>query len=156
MIRRPPRSTLFPYTTLCRSFMEGKYACDTPIVLGHEAAGVVEVVGSDVVGFRPGDHVAACLSVFCGRCEHCLRSEEHTSELQSRQYLVCRLLLEKKKSSSICARTCLLTRVTTSYFLLTTSTFRRSRTKYRDMHPFAVPASRTQVAAKHLMPTSSC
>jgi S-(hydroxymethyl)glutathione dehydrogenase/alcohol dehydrogenase len=60
---------------LCHSdlhFMEGKYECDTPIVLGHEAAGVVEAVGSEVAGLGPGDRVVACLSVFCGRCELCL------------------------------------------------------------------------------------
>src|SRR3712207_7928910 len=78
MIRRPPRSTLFPYTTLFRSVLElhalaqglqrlaahGRVADRRPVGLGH------------------------------------LRSEEHTSELQSRQYLVCRLLLEKKKTRS--------------------------------------------------------
>jgi S-(hydroxymethyl)glutathione dehydrogenase/alcohol dehydrogenase len=60
---------------LCHSdlhYMEGKYAWETPTVLGHEAAGVVEAVGSDVTGFRPGDHVIGCLSIFCGRCEYCL------------------------------------------------------------------------------------
>ena len=60
---------------LCHSdlhFMEGKYVCDTPAVLGHEAAGVVEAVGSAVADFRPGDHVVACLSVFCGHCADCL------------------------------------------------------------------------------------
>ena len=60
---------------LCHSdlhFMEGKYVCDLPSVLGHEAAGIVEAVGADVVDFRPGDHVVACLSVFCGHCDDCL------------------------------------------------------------------------------------
>jgi S-(hydroxymethyl)glutathione dehydrogenase/alcohol dehydrogenase len=60
---------------LCHSdlhFMEGKYDHKTPVVLGHEAAGVVEAVGRDVAGLRPGDHVVACLSVFCGRCPECL------------------------------------------------------------------------------------
>ena len=60
---------------LCHSdlhFMEGKYACATPTILGHEAAGVVEAVGADVTHVRPGDHVIGCLSVFCGRCEYCL------------------------------------------------------------------------------------
>src|SRR5258707_4880032 len=72
MIRRPPRSTLFPYTTLFRSGS----GCDMP---------VVQVPSSDRrAGLGDtGGHVP--------------RSEEHTSELQSRQYLVCRLLLEKKK-----------------------------------------------------------
>src|SRR5258707_10974781 len=67
MIRRPPRSTLFPYTTLFRSLHEPRAAL--------------------CIGLQRGD---AAL----GQC----RSEEHTSELQSRQYLVCRLLLEKKKN----------------------------------------------------------
>jgi S-(hydroxymethyl)glutathione dehydrogenase/alcohol dehydrogenase len=60
---------------LCHSdlhHMEGKYSCKLPTVLGHEAAGVVEAVGSEVTDFRPGDHVCACLSVFCGGCEFCL------------------------------------------------------------------------------------
>src|SRR3712207_8407750 len=102
MIRRPPRSTLFPYTTLCRSGVQvlhrpngavpvGEAAVGelqhrlpdpavwpvvivlTPLFLNHRAL-VVEVLLADVQGAHP-------------------RSEEHTSELQSRQYLVCRLLL---------------------------------------------------------------
>src|SRR5258707_8943131 len=73
MIRRPPRSTLFPYTTLFRS-------------------GVVSLVG-DEQAIEIDNLVRAHVSP--DRYE--LRSEEHTSELQSRQYLVCRLLLEKKK-----------------------------------------------------------
>src|SRR3712207_7646402 len=87
MIRRPPRSTLFPYTTLFRS--QG----DSPVLRRDERQGVALVVdelrGRQVPGAaelrrrdRGGD-----------------RSEEHTSELQSRQYLVCRLLLEKKKKN---------------------------------------------------------
>jgi S-(hydroxymethyl)glutathione dehydrogenase/alcohol dehydrogenase len=60
---------------LCHSdlhFMEAKYACDTPTVPGHEAAGIVEAVGPDVTYVQPGDHVIGCLSIFCGRCEFCL------------------------------------------------------------------------------------
>src|SRR3712207_7587179 len=80
MIRRPPRSTLFPYTTLFRS----RQAAPGGLV-GHllEALREVESAGGLVVERRV-------------ECE-LPRSEEHTSELQSRQYLVCRLLLEKKK-----------------------------------------------------------
>ena len=52
-------------------FMEGKYPYPTPAVLGHESAGVVEAVGSDVTYVKPGDHVITCLSVFCGSCEYC-------------------------------------------------------------------------------------
>ena len=60
---------------LCHSdlhFMEGKYTCDTPTILGHEAAGIVEAVGPDVTYVRPADHVVGCLSIFCGRCAYCL------------------------------------------------------------------------------------
>src|SRR3712207_7286083 len=90
MIRRPPSSTLFPYTTLFRS-ADGVmlWLCNAPYVRdvvlpcvreGRERAGL-PLQGFDVVPAVP-------------------RSEEHTSELQSRQYLVCRLLLEKKKKLS--------------------------------------------------------
>src|SRR3712207_7057228 len=87
MIRRPPRSTLFPYTTLFRSvfFRWG--------------------VGADVLGLYRFDQIEGWIPIFLFAMlfglsmdyEVFLRSEEHTSELQSRQYLVCRLLLEKKK-----------------------------------------------------------
>ena len=53
-------------------FIEGKFTAQMPIVLGHESAGVVEEVGSDVRGVKPGDHVITCLSVYCGHCEDCL------------------------------------------------------------------------------------
>jgi S-(hydroxymethyl)glutathione dehydrogenase/alcohol dehydrogenase len=53
-------------------FMEGKYPYPTPAVLGHESAGIVEAVGSDVVYVKPGDHVITCLSVFCGQCDFCI------------------------------------------------------------------------------------
>src|SRR2546427_6955243 len=82
MIRRPPRSTLFPYTTLFRSVVQ--------------LEGVVDREGVDIddPGLEPGlvqePHPAL----------HQLRSEEHTSELQSQSNLVCRLLLEKKKKKS--------------------------------------------------------
>src|SRR3712207_8464328 len=85
MIRRPPRSTLFPYTTLFRSHQRGRVA--QPVPAQEEEAepreAVRQVVDEDAV-----ERVAALGA----------RSEEHTSELQSRQYLVCRLLLEKKKT----------------------------------------------------------
>ena len=60
---------------LCHSdlhFMEGSYPYMTPAVLGHESAGVVEAVGSDVSYVQPGDHVITCLSVFCGHCSYCI------------------------------------------------------------------------------------
>src|SRR3712207_7010658 len=81
MIRRPPRSTLFPYTTLFRSLTALDPAVHHPktIVLGIEGSEAVAQARDDVKAHR---------------------SEEHTSELQSRQYLVCRLLLEKKKKIS--------------------------------------------------------
>ncbi|MBQ74633.1 MAG: alcohol dehydrogenase [Gammaproteobacteria bacterium] len=53
-------------------FIEGLYPTAMPIVMGHEAAGIVEAVGSSVTYVKPGDHVISCLSVFCGHCEHCL------------------------------------------------------------------------------------
>src|SRR3712207_8021781 len=92
MIRRPPRSTLVPYTTLFRSRRVGRNPAD----------GAAEVVENDD-GQRRGHVGEAADHGFDGlvaqrRQEAGLpRSEEHTSELQSRQYLVCRLLLEKKK-----------------------------------------------------------
>lgn len=53
-------------------FVDGAYPTPLPAVPGHEAAGVVEAVGSDVTAVKPGDHVVTCFSSFCGRCEHCL------------------------------------------------------------------------------------
>src|SRR5258708_28705864 len=70
MIRRPPRSTLFPYTTLFRSLRQS----------------VSRAIGDDSI------------NTFPARCVNRIRSEEHTSELQSPDHLVCRLLLEKKKN----------------------------------------------------------
>src|SRR3712207_8917122 len=100
MIRRPPRSTLFPYTTLFRSARIGRggalavhdHLLPAPL-LGESK--VVVVLGYEG-GFGPdpvGDALVDDRVVRRGK-----RSEEHTSELQSRQYLVCRLLLEKKKN----------------------------------------------------------
>src|SRR5262252_855961 len=53
-------------------FIEGSYPAQVPVVLGHESAGIVEQVGSEVRTVKPGDHVITCLSAFCGHCEHCL------------------------------------------------------------------------------------
>src|SRR3712207_8152099 len=88
MIRRPPRSTLFPYTTLFRSLHQpphsaGKLLHDLVLARQHRPEVEAHVV-----------ELHAVLGGFLFR-----RSEEHTSELQSRQYLVCRLLLEKKKKT---------------------------------------------------------
>src|SRR3712207_7351239 len=94
MIRRPPRSTLFPYTTLFRSRPRG---CGEGLRAARRRPGrAVRRRDGDEArseGGRPAPRAARELT-------H-QRSEEHTSELQSRQYLVCRLLLEKKKSKSI-------------------------------------------------------
>src|SRR2546425_2472984 len=87
MIRRPPRSTLFPYTTLFRSSSQS--------LVTSAATGWLRIQnvrgGANEDAFPPGHHAG---------CERKIieRSEEHTSELQSLAYLVCRLLLEKKKS----------------------------------------------------------
>ncbi|MCU1397721.1 MAG: alcohol dehydrogenase class [Acidimicrobiales bacterium] len=64
---------------LCHSdlhFMDGKFAAPTPSVLGHESAGVVEAVGSDVTYVKPGDHVITCVSAFCGQCNYCLSGRQ--------------------------------------------------------------------------------
>src|SRR3712207_7801893 len=88
MIRRPPRSTLFPYTTLFRSLAQAKRQQESL----REAMGTIAgLVAYDVVDTGGGD--VATVSILEDADG---RSEEHTSELQSRQYLVCRLLLEKK------------------------------------------------------------
>src|SRR3989442_10241899 len=75
MIRRPPRSTLFPYTTLFRS----------------------DQLQLEKAPFNPRELVQNCTSSYAAMAQQNGRSEEHTSELQSRPHLVCRLLLEKKK-----------------------------------------------------------
>src|SRR2546426_1058347 len=58
-------------------FVDGYYPFPTPAILGHEAAGIVEAVGPQVGEFKPGDHVIACLSVFCGACDYCLTGKTH-------------------------------------------------------------------------------
>src|SRR3712207_8654891 len=102
MIRRPPRSTLFPYTTLFRSTDEHDQTEEDHVTLsgtggegtGHdERTRGVQPRQPQREGREHNRHHPHILSLFT-------RSEEHTSELQSRQYLVCRLLLEKKKSST--------------------------------------------------------
>src|SRR3712207_8021265 len=95
MIRRPPRSTLFPYTTLFRASAEAV----------RRAAGTVQAfvcrygaIPDELHEDRDAFTLVTAMFLHDGPV-HLLRSEEHTSELQSRQYLVCRLLLEKKKST---------------------------------------------------------
>src|SRR3712207_6977836 len=97
MIRRPPRSTLFPYTTLFRStpVATSSTTCllntDGTIQSGDSSvSGTASAIAFAAASFMPSVMVVAP------------RSEEHTSELQSRQYLVCRLLLEKKKKDNVC------------------------------------------------------
>jgi S-(hydroxymethyl)glutathione dehydrogenase/alcohol dehydrogenase len=58
-------------------FVDGYYPFPTPAILGHEAAGIVEAVGPQVSEFAPGDHVIACLSVFCGHCDYCLTGKTY-------------------------------------------------------------------------------
>src|SRR3712207_7095885 len=94
MIRRPPRSTLFPYTTLFRSRVARIGLADrdqlgSPGRVVPDAERVVRIEGRALAVAALGVHDHGIDRV---------RSEEHTSELQSRQYLVCRLLLEKKKN----------------------------------------------------------
>src|SRR3712207_7251236 len=94
MIRRPPRSTLFPYTTLFRSGV-GVAPLAGPVV-GDVVGDVVVELGRAVLDRLL--EVADCRQRLVVDLDQLERSEEHTSELQSRQYLVCRLLLEKKKN----------------------------------------------------------
>src|SRR3712207_7248078 len=91
MIRRPPRSTLFPYTTLFRSFI-GSHLCERLLADGHE----VICLDNFFTGRRENVFHLLDDPRFELVRHDVIRSEEHTSELQSRQYLVCRLLLEKK------------------------------------------------------------
>src|SRR5688572_31486806 len=93
MIRRPPSSTLFPYTTLFRSAPEFTSLC--PVTGQPDFAHLV-------IDYAPGDWLveSKSLKLYLGSFRnHGARSEEHTSELQSQSNLVCRLLLEKKKQN---------------------------------------------------------
>src|SRR3712207_8968670 len=102
MIRRPPRSTLFPYTTLFRSVeVNTAGGSISKLVTGFPGLYIQEVDGCDLVASydamrRAVDHARKRKGPALVHAH--VRSEEHTSELQSRQYLVCRLLLEKKKN----------------------------------------------------------
>src|SRR3712207_6868985 len=95
MIRRPPRSTLFPYTTLFRSQVLGLAAGHLPVELGVAEQRGAEALLAVLRGLAL--RLQALRAHPAGAAGD-VRSEEHTSELQSRQYLVCRLLLEKKKN----------------------------------------------------------
>src|SRR2546425_9315973 len=96
MIRRPPRSTLFPYTTLFRSKPELRVTFDRD--RAEDLGVAVRDVASALQTFLGGRRV----STFTRNDKLYYRSEEHTSELQSLAYLVCRLLLEKKKKKTTC------------------------------------------------------
>src|SRR3712207_8092959 len=100
MIRRPPRSTLFPYTTLFRSEEVGDGLGRADFVfLGVPSRGLDEVIAGLVDAGLPRGAAVVSLAKGLVPPDGRARSEEHTSELQSRQYIVCRLLLEKKKIS---------------------------------------------------------
>src|SRR3712207_8655589 len=100
MIRRPPRSTLFPYTTLFRSV--GRGLRDVLGDRSHDLGVGLDEVHADHARLAReaggDDHDVGVIGALVGAAPD--RSEEHTSELQSRQYLVCRLLLEKKKRTT--------------------------------------------------------
>src|SRR3712207_7873269 len=97
MIRRPPRSTLFPYTTLFRSVDDVERIDDVALRLRHLVAVLVGDDRRQIDGAKR--HFPHEVHAEHHHARDPERSEEHTSELQSRQYLVCRLLLEKKKTS---------------------------------------------------------
>src|SRR3712207_6929256 len=92
MVRRPPRSTLFPYTTLFRSFIR-------ELPEGYDT--LLSERGESLSGGQR-QRISIARAMLRESPILILRSEEHTSELQSRQYLVCRLLLEKKKRHPYC------------------------------------------------------
>src|SRR3712207_7443414 len=96
MIQRPPRSTLFPYTTLFRSPAVSQHlkVLKRAGLVSDQAVGTRRIYEIDPTGLEAARQ-------YLGSFWSDARSEEHTSELQSRQYLVCRLLLEKKKYSYI-------------------------------------------------------
>src|SRR3712207_7381506 len=100
MIRRPPRSTLFPYTTLFRS----------DAALPPTPAGWPSTLQLGMSDAPDGAQAMRQLAPFGFRYQYLARSEEHTSELQSRQYLVCRLLLEKKKKIQLHSHQQIITR----------------------------------------------
>src|SRR3712207_8224871 len=120
MIRRPPRSTLFPYTTLFRSAMISTATAFTSAKVsagsGPRTSQTRKVRAAAAITAGTNQAVTRSTSAWIGSLDPCacstmrmiwastvsapMRSEEHTSELQSRQYLVCRLLLEKKKQIS--------------------------------------------------------
>src|SRR2546422_3152549 len=97
MIRRPPRSTLFPYTTLFRS-LAGAGPGGRRVTPAEQARAGLTALAA--LATRVGEEQAETIAAIADTYVAALRSEEHTSELQSRLHLVCRLLLEKKKKST--------------------------------------------------------
>src|SRR3712207_7018064 len=97
MIRRPPRSTLFPYTTLFRSEIETDAEVTSLAELPDSRLVLADVTPKQLLALA-GDRLPRRYARALANFRYGPRSEEHTSELQSRQYLVCRLLLEKKKN----------------------------------------------------------
>src|SRR2546422_4411647 len=95
MIRRPPRSTLFPYTTLFRSAIEGRHEIMVVQHLVEHRLGLAVLAAC-----REQPHAGEFVEIAI-TAQRVGRSEEHTSELQSRLHLVCRLLLEKKKKTRL-------------------------------------------------------
>src|SRR3712207_8699149 len=99
MIRRPPRSTLFPYTTLFRSLLvQDHHVPDRGLMVRH-CSSVPSSLQLSVALLQDWKNLLSSISEKPTHVDG-VRSEEHTSELQSRQYLVCRLLLEKKKKQT--------------------------------------------------------
>src|SRR3712207_8879949 len=98
MIRRPPRSTLFPYTTLFRSAIGQGYVATLAPVVDTAAQARAVIVGDSAIGETHRTMIV--IEDAAANALGSVRSEEHTSELQSRQYLVCRLLLEKKNKTT--------------------------------------------------------
>src|SRR3712207_8424423 len=101
MIRRPPRSTLFPYTTLFRSVVQPGFRSEAQ-PQGTGSGFMIDDQGHILTNnhvVQDADRLEVTLPNGATIPAELVRSEEHTSELQSRQYLVCRLLLEKKKST---------------------------------------------------------
>src|SRR2546422_7057371 len=102
MIRRPPRSTLFPYTTLFRSchFIHQliRHSCCCLLLLSSQIE-VLNLVSRRLIAIAASQIIVEVLAACTHAADIECRSEEHTSELQSRLHLVCRLLLEKKKKS---------------------------------------------------------
>src|SRR3712207_8578887 len=99
MVRRPPRSTLFPYTTLCRSREENPNGASVLVLVDGADPGDLDAYRRVLDLFDGNDPEALASARERWRARKA-RSEEHTSELQSRQYLVCRLLLAKKTAAN--------------------------------------------------------